>query len=304
MSQRIKPLHAYNFPGFFELNRRKADAMTTLTFGNRAVLVLGKKENHWLSPFSAPFGGPDMSGYPAPELLDEIADTLADLPEGITLTLPPYFYSPYIAPLVIRLLNDRRFSVTAETNYHFDIRDLENYRGLIPDSARKLLAQAERAGLRTVRIADDDTATQLTAYRILDENRRAKGRCLSMTFDELQQTAKVIHTDWFITFHGDTPVAAAVCHNAGQWIDRVIYWGHLPEHSGLRPVNKLAFDIFSYYDMTGSRIIDVGPASVDGTPDPGLCRFKESIGCRPAPLYRFTSIHEARWPSHDAPTIK
>lgn len=288
MNRGIKPAHAYNFPAFIDLNRHKADDITTLTFGNRAAITLCLKNGRWMSPFSAPFGGPDFSGYPSPEILDKIAGSLSALPGGASLTLPPYFYSPYIAPLAIRLLNDSRFSVTAETNYHFDLRDLEDYRDRIPDSARKLLAQAERAGLRTEKIADDDTAAQLTAYRILDENRRAKGRSLSMTLDELHQTAKVIHTDWFITFHGDTPVAAAVCQNAGQWIDRVIYWGHLPEFSLLRPVNKLAFDIFSYYDMTGSHIVDVGPASLGGFPDPGLCRFKESIGCRPAPLYRFT----------------
>ena len=289
MNRAIKPLHAYNFPDFIELNREKADDTVTLTFGDHARLVLGVKRGRYMSPFSAPFGGPDFRGYPSAALLEEISETLLNLPGQVTLTLPPDFYSPFTAPLAIHLLNDKRWDVTVDTNYHFDLSRLDNYSGLITDSARKLLAQAERAGLRTVTIADDDTRAQLTAYRLLAENRQAKGRSLSMTFDEILKTSAIIHTDWFMTLHGDIPVAAAVCHNAGAWTDRVIYWGHLPEHSALRPVNKLAIDLFRYYDMTGSAIVDIGPASIHGIPDPGLCRFKESIGCRPTPRYTFTS---------------
>ena len=52
-------------------------------------------------------------------------------------------------------------------------------------------------------------------------------------------------------------------------------------------MNYLAFSLFSYYFDKGLRILDIGPSTENGTPNYGLCEFKENIGCSVTLKYSF-----------------
>ena len=44
-------------------------------------------------------------------------------------------------------------------------------------------------------------------------------------------------------------------------------------------MNLLAYLLAEHYQQRNFKVLDIGPSSSDGIPSPGLCNFKDSIGC-------------------------
>lgn len=291
----IPNMHVYNSERFIDLNRDKADEIITLEIKSsekiKAQIILGVVGSKIKSPFSAPFGGPDINSHISystiKDLIDEIQSLSSDRSLPVEITFPPLFYNSELEKVAFGILNTPGIETMADINYHIGLCDRNEYLNRINRSARKNLNQAWKNNLTTILVPEDDIATKQTVYDILWQNRNSKGRELRMTFAQLQDTSSVVQIDYFLMKRKDKPIAAAVCYHVADGIVQVIYWGHLPESSHTRPMNQLAYDIFNHYHEHGIKIVDVGPASLDGTPDEGLCDFKESIGCVPTLKYRF-----------------
>ncbi len=288
-------IHRYNSPEFININRHKTGEIIEIDIKSgdniKAHITLGKSGDALKSPFSAPFGGPDfdehLSFTTIESLITELKSIAKDSGLPVEITLPPLFYNNQLSKLAGALLLRDDTEVYADINYHIDLTNFESYEATIPRSARKNLRQSSAHNLTTLLIDSDDDA-RATVYDLMQRNRAEKGRELKMSFSQLTDTSRIIPVDFFLMKSDDTPVAGAICYHVAEGIVQVIYWGHLSEYSAMRPMNRLAYDIFLHYHREGIRIVDIGPASIDGVPDPGLCDFKENIGSVPSLKYHFT----------------
>ncbi|GFI54142.1 hypothetical protein IMSAGC022_00753 [Alistipes sp.] len=100
-----------------------------------------------------------------------------------------------------------------------------------------------------------------------------------MTWEQVKDTIAYISHDLFILDIDEEEVASAIVFKVTDNINQVIYWGDLPGFADKRPMNLLAYTIYEYYWHLGLGFLDIGPSTMNGIPNYGLCDFKESIGC-------------------------
>ena len=67
----------------------------------------------------------------------------------------------------------------------------------------------------------------------------------------------------------------------------MVYWGDVEGAGEFRPMNRLAVETAQWMRREGLRVLDIGPSSDEGEPSPGLCDFKESVGCEAGLKFRF-----------------
>jgi lipid II:glycine glycyltransferase (peptidoglycan interpeptide bridge formation enzyme) len=118
------------------------------------------------------------------------------------------------------------------------------------------------------------------AFAIIKKNREVRGFPLRMTWEQIEETIKVIKADFFLLYNDSKEtIASAMVFHINSKVVQVVYWGDLPEFSHLKTMNFLSYKIFEYYQDSTVEIIDIGPSTEDSIPNYGLCEFKESIGC-------------------------
>lgn len=250
----------------------------------RLGLVAGLRDGEWHAPYSAPFA---FVSYAKPQSLERIYDFFSELTTflgaPLHITLPSDYYDPLMMPKVCGIISNMATKKTADFDYFYPTAIPTPYRQTLERSARKNLVRAEDAGFRF--LPTDDISR---AYAVIKANREAHDYHLAMSLDQVQATAQVAGGQCFLLSLDDVDVASAIVFGVADGIVQVIYWGDVPGYSDRRPVNLLAADIFEYYRTHGAPIVDVGPSSNNGIPNSGLCRFKESIGCRTSLRYSFT----------------
>jgi hypothetical protein len=119
-------------------------------------------------------------------------------------------------------------------------------------------------------------------YDLLDANRRAKGRVLSLDFDYVLALREAFGD--LIRMHAlfdgdDRLVAAALVYRVAKAVDMVQWHGDLPEHGlGYSPMPAIVAAYMLDAEATGANFVDIGISSVHGVPDGGLCRAKRGWG--------------------------
>jgi len=280
-----RTLHVYNTVPFSRLNEHKVDSLHYLVFADsktRMGIILGESADLLKSPFSAPFGGfSSHGGNVTVENVSEACETLknyaGNLGLGIRITLPPVFYNhDFVSKQIYSLLNSGFKIAYSDINYHFDLSaDIEKR---MWRNGRKNTASSLRTPWDFHKAANDEE--KLEAYEVIKTNRQLKGYPLKMSFQEVMNTTQIIDADFFcLRFQGKS-VASAQVFRVTDEIVQVIYWGDDGEHSDMRPMNALAHYVTNYYKaISDVSYIDLGPSSLEGIPNNGLCNFKESIGC-------------------------
>ncbi len=280
--------HIYNTVAFAALNTHKCDAVHYLVFADphpRFGLILGETDGRLCSPFSAPFGGITAIGPQRTSHYRDAVDALMEYAGGrpVEIILPPTFYAPgHIARQSAALL-ERGTLAWADINHHYDLTDRRPAEERMNRSARKNLNTALRAGFEFRELSTDDPANFADVYDVIRINRIYRGHPLRMSLDEILTTAPMMDARLFALTLGGKTVAAAYLHHTAPGIAQVVYWGDLPDYRHLRPMNLLTTRIFRQCADDGLRILDIGISSYHGAIDPGLCDFKESIGCTPSP---------------------
>lgn len=278
--------HIYNTTGFAELNRQKVAHVRYLLFEDtktRFGIILGEKDTAFFSPFSAPFGGFSPIKNQRLEYLDEAVAELKEYGrthgKRIVITLPPSLYDPRLTTHTINVLSRRATLRHVEINYHFDLSLMERYDEIIERNAKKNLKRAMNEDFEFRHIGTDDPKGMAEAYDIIRRNREEHGYPLRMTLEDVMKTTRLIPADFFILSHEGTGAAAAQVFQTAEDIYQVIYWGDIRRYSDLRPMNRLVYHVFDFYNKKGAHILDIGPSTEGGVPNYGLCNFKESIGC-------------------------
>lgn len=279
--------HVFNSVEFNELNKHKCDKLVYLLFAENKFklgLIAGIKNGVLSSPFSAPFGGFAVNHikssfnniYNAVLLLDGYATR--NRLKSIKFTLPPCFYAESILSNTFYSLKINGYSESPDINYHFYTSDFNNYLSdTVKKSTRQNISKAISAGLEFKQVFSDEE--KQTAVQIIEINKKSKNRPMHLSFQEILDVARIIPIDFFAVTLGDTFIASAVVYHLSDAVVQIVYWGDLPEYGIYRSMNFLSYKLFEFYYKQGIRIIDLATASLNSSPNMGLCNFKEVIGC-------------------------
>ncbi len=289
--------HVYNSASFAMLNESKVDGVHYLAIAEgshkpRLGIVLGERGDSLLSPFSAPFGGFVECEPQSIEYMEEAVGLIVDYADEKHMTLrvilPPMVYDESQLSKWVSVFSRAGFRSEIELNYHFSLSRFPKYTSFIDRSARKNLNRSLKENFSLVHLDSADRDSVARAYDVIRINREEHGYPLRMTFEQVWQTVdKVVHADFFVLTHDSDDVAAAQIFHVAPKIAQVIYWGDKRQYSSLRPMNYLAYALFEYYYKQGFKILDIGPATENGIPNYGLCKFKENIGCEATLKYSF-----------------
>lgn len=278
------PRSAYSSVDFALLNRHKAEAVSFTAVYDSASLqpvagiIAGLRSGVWLAPFSAPFATIDFN---TPVNIGDALDVISELsdhfgPGELRITLEPEFYTSLsLSHLRLAATNLATRNI-AEYNYHYPLDKIDSYNDTLTPAARRNLAKALRSGLSFTQVS-----SPARPYPLIKAHYAAKGYTLHLGSDEIEATAEIVPTDYFVVTDPDgNDIAGAVIHTPAQGVAQLIYWSDKEGAGGMRPMNFLAYSLCSHYARRGYRIFDFGPASTGGIPASGLCRFKESVGCQ------------------------
>lgn len=277
---------AFDEVWFHDINGSKVEKLYYLLFKTgkyKAGLIAGVSDHIVNVPYSAPFAMFEYFRYCRIEEQDEMLKALDDFAKErgvrkINFKLPPLFYNEaYISKLTNSLLRSGYKIDSVDLNYQIIINDMEYYMGSLHRNAKKSLKHAKSYDYRLVNC--ETVAEKKRAYDIIKLNRSSKGYYLSMSWELVNETLNYINHDIFILKLGRIEVASAIVFQVADRINQVIYWGDIPGYSDKRPMNMLSYKVVKYYQGKGVDILDIGPSTVNGIPNEGLCDFKESIGC-------------------------
>ncbi len=281
------PSHVFNSAAFNALNESKCEKVYYLLFKDSKIrlgIIFGVRNNILTSPFSAPFGGFESTSEDIRlQQIDTALNSLEvwakeKLLQGIRIVSPSFFYNENFLNKIYNCLYRTSFvSANIELNYQFSTSKFdENYSNSIWYNAKKNLKRALQSNLTFEKLIPEKGKF---AYDVIEQNRKERGFPLRMTWEQVQETMKVIPVDFFVVKKDETPIGAALIFQVTPEIVQVVYWGDLPEFAEHKTMNFLSFNVFQYYKSQGIKIIDIGPSTENSIPNYGLCEFKESIGC-------------------------
>ena len=279
--------HVFCSAAFSDLNSHKVETVKYLLFVDgskiRFGLTFGQSSSTLQSPFSAPFGGFVSNGKQGIASMQQASEALVQYAKdsgcNIVMTLPPAFYAQSEISKWTNILACVGTIRKVDVNYNFCLCGDEDYTSIIEHNAAKNLRRAMNAGLSLRCLNTTDAVELRRAYDVIARNRAEHSYKLSMSFNEVWQTTRLIEADAFVVEHKEVDVAAAIVFHVADAVWQVIYWGDIRESSSLRVMNYLAYQLFVYYRSKGAKILDIGPSTDNGMPNIGLCNFKESIGC-------------------------
>lgn len=245
----------------------------------RLGMVAGMRDGEWHCPFSAPFG---EIAYRKPQALEHIYDFIVEAaralaPQPLNLTLPPDIYDPGMGPKVAGVVaNLAPERLRMEYNYHYPLEFFPEFRKRLDPAFRNHFNHALGEGFELEKTDDIDLT-----YNIIRTNREHRGYPLAMSLEQVRATLGIVKADLFVLHHPNGDAASALIYHTAPGIRQVIYWGDAPGYEKARPMNILPYLVLKYYaeNQPDVRILDIGPASTDGIPNTGLCRYKEAFGC-------------------------
>jgi hypothetical protein len=272
-------LHAARFGGIgvrSEHRRSGADAP------DGVFHALQIRPGIFASPGRGPYGGFDVSeDMGEADRADFIATTETKLrvagAQQIELVTPPFCYAPQSGARALAVLCRSGYCVMRqELNQAIVVTEASlaergNYEN------RKRLNKAARAGLNVRRL---DTSEYEAAYHVILDNRLKKGRSLSMSWEDMHAMVAAFPQQIFVfgAWMEGRMIAAAICLAVNRRVLYVYAWGECDGAEWVSPVSSIAAHIYTFTQQHGFALLDLGTSSVNGIVNPGLVRFKRSLG--------------------------
>ena len=121
------------------------------------------------------------------------------------------------------------------------------------------------------------------AWDLLSNNRQRSDRKLSMQFETIEAQERAVPGSTFVfgAYQRTGLSAAAICYALSREVFYVYAWGDACK-SEFAPTVALAAFIYLDAGARGFKILDAGISTLNGEPNPGLIRFKESLGFKPS----------------------
>jgi hypothetical protein len=242
---------------------------------------IGRYGFEYASPFSAPFGGfwstqgdPSWSDY---RLLGKlfIEYLAAQKARECRLTLPSMCYDPNGISNQIKGLLLAGFCVDYVDVSH-SLNIALDFKSRLHRNGKRSLKNALTYDLLFTHCESDEANRR--AYEIIRVNRAQKKYDLKLSYEDIDSVKQFTTIDFFLVSVGGIDIAAAITYRVSADIAQVIYWGHDVRFRQMNPVHFLAMNLSKFYKEKIT-LLDIGPSSIEGVSDDGLCRFKESLGC-------------------------
>ena len=283
------PVTVFDRVDFAGLNRCRADEVEYLAFvssDGTPVMgwIAGRQGDKLMMPFSAPYSMPAVVGNPSYATLVACCGALRDYCRGtdVKITLPADFYSP----AVLHMLRDALMATGAEIgysdfNYHVGVVDAADIANMPRRTARQEMRRVlsdQQVKYEILDAADD--ADIARAYHIISENHTGKGYPVKMSLSQVTDTIKMLGGLVSVVTYGGNDAAAQLGYFSAGHVYQPVYWGDLAQWSAVHPMKALFYNLCAHLRGLGfDGILDLGPSSEFGVPSPGLCAFKESLGC-------------------------
>ncbi len=266
---------------FFQLVR-KSDASVV-----GVVSFFADDSGCFVSPRRGTFGGfYTDKAIPitlASEFLDSVIRFLATMgARKLEITMAPASHAPAMHAIYLNLLIQRGAVVrTVDLNYDQPVTKLP-FIDQIDYGNKKRVRKAAREGFVAYAEAFDMLKP---VYEVIAENRRRHGLSVSMSVLQLEEMNQRLPGFFhlFSVRSSASPsvlVASAICLRLQPDILYVFYWGEIDGMNTYSPVVMLAAEIYSFCQKNQITLLDAGISTVAGIPNPGLIRFKESLGFR------------------------
>ncbi len=236
------------------------------------VLPVWIEDDIAYSPLRGTFGG--FGGAVSLKDYEHLVDQLLLLGcKEYRIKLAPSSHDQEAFALAFNVLSRAGFQVIGqELNYDQKIGDEIE----LSESNAKRLRKIKRLGF------DAFPASLEEAYPMITENRRRKGRPVSMSLDALVEMAIVFpgHINCYSVMNDSYICAAAICIDISNNIRYVFMWGDAPGMESYSPIIMLADYIYFRAAMDCKTLLDVGTSTEDGMPNHGLVNFKRGLGFR------------------------
>ncbi len=241
------------------------------------------------SGHSAPFGGPDFvrdaetAANVAATLADAVARLERDGIRTIRVTARPAHYSGSETAVQFALLNMGFAVAGCELSLHIDLAPFSgpgDYVDALRSPARRALRHALDEPFALEPAADEDAWER--GYRLLADNRAAKGRRLALSLDYTRRARDAFagRVRMFVLTRAGAACAAALVYRVAPRRELVVYWGDAGHDLPRSPMNALAYLLVARVMGEGALALDLGTSSLDGVPDGGLIQFKRSVLAR------------------------
>jgi hypothetical protein len=279
---------------FISLNAHKVDRIVRLVQDADKVqlgLIAGIKDNVLLAPFSAPFGGFHHKGKSIyTSVIESFVSDLQSFAihsgiKEIRITLPPDMYCNRTNAKLTNVLMRKGFQTgIPDITNHIDLKRFKNV--FTHNSSRTYYNQAFNKGLSfaETNIESDKKAI----YDLIVENRIRYDRPIHMSFEDVLNTANLFPTDFFKIVNADQEIiAGAMMYRFHKDIVYALLWGDDLKGRSDRAMDFLVFNLWSHYKAAGFHYIDLGISTVEGIPNEGLLRFKETHECQSSLRFHF-----------------
>lgn len=272
-------------PEFLLLNAKKVENLIWLVNDDEKPsvgIVLGKKNNELLSPFSAPFGGVHYKNENVYiSVLDSFAKSLKGYCESsildIKLSFPPSIYGHSFNSKMINSLIRNGFLIqTPELTNWVDLQTFQ--KRFSQKNSREYLNQAVRNNLVFTKLYEYND--YIKCFEVLVDNRKRQGRPVFMDLNQVLETEKLWPIDFFGVYDvNKNIIASAIVYQFEKTVAFAALWGDTEKGRRLRAMDFLSFNLWSHYKNEGFSVFDLGKSTVDGLPNEGLLRFKETHEC-------------------------
>lgn len=237
---------------------------------HNGIIPIGKVGEEWKSPSRGTFGG-----FLKGELTD-MREALNSCELNV-VSLAPESHDRFLMHKSVVALNEAGFKVAwHDVNYDLIVNKEPLVKRMV-SGHRKKLAKCERASFEARELEE----TELNkVYTLLWDDRKRKGRRLSMSFDELVKQNSVL-PDTCKTFGVFSPfgklMSAAICFRIKPDVFYIWAWGDTGP-SEYAPTIMLASCIYDYCRDENIKILDAGISTEKGIPNEGLMLFKSNLG--------------------------
>lgn len=218
-------------------------------------------------------------GFAAPYDLQTMQELLESVP-ACTIKLAPASHDLELFSRSMNALHRAGFTIEyVDLNYELKPLSIDFASGL-SDGARKKLAKCERAGFDSRLLEKSEWKS---AHKLIWLNRHRAALELSLPLHAIEalETALPGTYRFFGTFDANRMIAAAICVMVEPDVMYVYAWGDA-EKNEYAPTVHLCERIYEEACFMSCRLLDVGISTVQGVPNTGLSRFKESLGFSPS----------------------
>jgi hypothetical protein len=293
--------HLFNEAEFFRLHASApGDAYLQLVrTADRSVLatlaLYDMGQGLYASPRRGTFGGLSVNGECDFPLVERFVLSARDHVKGagahtVEWRAAPFSHDLALASLVCNILL-RHGATVSGWDLNYDMRvDTRAFLERIDYGNAKRIRKCLREGFSAQKLPQSACAQ---VHELISANRARRGYPISMSAAQLDEMARLfpgrLHLFGVQAREPASLAAAAVCLALSPGILYVFYWGDSEGMETYSPTVLLAQSIYEFCQASNIALLDIGTATVEGKPNPGLMRFKRNLGFTESlkPSYRW-----------------